>query len=113
MVDEVMLRTQKILPGATSRLAARVADPADVAAALLPLLDSTPAAEVWAALHSEGGKPGAKGTRPSTAKPAAGDHPAEKRVEAPAGRFPGWQTPCLCTLSSLCFRMEAVHYQAD
>ena len=85
MVDEVMLRAQKILPGATTRLAARVADPADVAAALLPLLDSTPAAEVWAALHSEGGKPGAKAARPATAKPAAGGCPAEKQVKVPAG----------------------------
>ena len=104
MVDEVMLRAQKILPGATTRLAARVANPADVAAALLPLLDSTPAAEVWAALHSEGGKPGAKGARPATAKPAAGDEPAEEHVEVPAGAGLGWQAdamPVQCAQSVL------------
>ena len=113
MVDEVMLRAQLILPGAATRLAARVADPADVAAALLPLLDSTPAAEVWAALHSEGGKPGAKGARPATAKPAAGGWPKRsiwKRLHDLT--LAGKQMLRLCSVSSLCFRMAAVQFQA-
>ena len=105
-----MLRAQKILPGASTRLAARVADPADVAAALLPLLDSTPAAEVWAALHSEGGKPGAKGARPVTAKPAVGGclkRSMWKRLYDMT--FAGRQILCFCSVSVLWFGMEAVH----